>query len=81
MNESHDYLEMATKLIGFYHNDSQIDANELGELLMVAERDGVIDNNEIRILKRVVADIDPSTVDEPMRQQLAAIVQKLPKKY
>ena len=44
MSEPRDYLEMSFRLIQCFANDGRLDVHELGTLLAVAERDGVIDD-------------------------------------
>ena len=63
---SNDYLEMAAKSISHFANDGKLDADELGELLEIALRDGVVDENERRILTSIINKVDPSEVDEAM---------------
>lgn len=63
---SNDYLEMAAKSISHVANDGKLDADELGELLGIALRDGVVDENERRILTNIINKVDPSEVDEAM---------------
>jgi hypothetical protein len=36
-----------------------------------AERDGVIDDNEIGVLKKIIAHIKPEELDQTMRDKLA----------
>lgn len=50
MTEARDYLELSFRSIQCFTNDGKLDANELGKLIDLAERDGVIDQNEIRVL-------------------------------
>lgn len=77
MSESRDYLEMSFKSIQCFADDGKLDAIELGKILTIAERDGVIDQNEIRVLKNIIARIKPEEVDEPMKRKLAEISRKI----
>ncbi|MBU1285140.1 MAG: hypothetical protein KJ989_00045 [Gammaproteobacteria bacterium] len=77
MSEPRDYLEMSFRSIQCFANDGRLDVHELGSLLAVAERDGVIDENEIRVLKKIIAQIKPEELDQPMRDKLAEIAQKI----
>ncbi|WP_445936941.1 hypothetical protein [Pseudomonas sp.] len=77
MSEPRDYLEMSFRSIQCFANDGRLDVHELGSLLAVAERDGVIDDNEIRVLKKIIAQIKPEESDQPMRDKLAEIAQKI----
>ncbi len=75
--EARDYLEMTFRSINCFANDGKLDANELGEILTIAERDGEIDQNEIRVLQNIIARIKPHEVDAAMKEKLAEIEQKI----
>jgi len=73
MRESRDYLEMSFRSIECFADDGKIDAVELGKILAIAEKDGVIDQNEIRVLRGIISRIKPEEVDAAMREQLKKI--------
>ncbi|WP_439887765.1 hypothetical protein ACSX1C_00470 [Pseudomonas sp. MBLB4123] len=77
MSESRDYLEMSFRSIQCFANDGRLDVQELGSLLDIAERDGVIDDNEIRVLKKIIAHIKPEEIDQPMQDKIAQVMQKI----
>lgn len=77
MTESKDYLEMSFRSIECFSNDGKLDAAELGKILKIAEKDGVIDQNEIRVLRSIISRILPEEVDEPMRGKLKEISNKI----
>ena len=77
MNESRDYLEMSFRSINCFSNDGVLDAKELGEILKIAEKDGNIDQNEIRVLRRIISKINPSEVDIAMKRKLEEISKKI----
>lgn len=77
MSESRDYLEMSFQSIQCFSNDGKLDAHELGKILAIAEKDGVIDQNEIRVLRNIISRIKPHEVDDAMRQKLAEISAKV----
>jgi len=74
--ESRDYLEMAFHSIRCFSDDGRLDAAELGRLLAIAERDGVTDDNERRVLGNIIARVRPDEIDTAMRVQLAEIAGK-----
>ncbi|WP_107331881.1 hypothetical protein, partial [Metapseudomonas otitidis] len=59
MAESRDYLELSFRSIHCFANDGRLDVHELAALLAIAERDGVIDDNEKRVLKKILAHVRP----------------------
>ena len=73
MSENRDYLEMAFKSIHCFSDDGRLDADELGKIVAIAERDGVIDEDERRVLTRIIARIQPDEIDAAMKQRLAQI--------
>jgi hypothetical protein len=75
-NESRDYLEMAFHSIRCFSDDGRLDAAELGKILAIAERDGVTDDNELRVLGNIVARIRPHEIDADMQRQLAEVARK-----
>ena len=77
MSESRDYLEMSFRSIQCFANDGRLDVQELSSLLQIAERDGVIDENETRVLKNIIARIKPEELDPAMRDKLAEVAEQI----
>lgn len=77
MSKSRDYLELSFRSIQCFADDGKLDAKELGELVRIAERDGVIDANEIRVLRNIISRIKPGEIDDAMRRRLVEIERKL----
>ena len=77
MNEPRDYLEMSFRSIKCFSNDGKLDANELGQILAIAEKDGVIDQNEIRVLQNIISKVEPHEIDEPMKIMLQSVTDKI----
>lgn len=55
MSGSRDHLEMSFMSIQCFTDDGKLDAEELGSIMSIAERDGVIDENEIRVLRNIIS--------------------------
>jgi len=77
MAESRDYLEMSFRSIQCFSNDGKLDAFELGKIVEIAEKDGVIDQNEIRVLRGIISRIKPHEVDDAMKAKLQDIYSKI----
>jgi len=77
MAESRDYLEMSFRSIECFSNDGKLDSNELEKILGIAEKDGVIDQNEIRVLKNIISRIEPNEIDEAMKATLKKVSDKI----
>ena len=76
MSESRDYLEMSFHSIECFSNDGKLDADELGKIVAIAERDGVVDQNEIRVLKNIISRIKPEEVDAAMHARLSGLADR-----
>lgn len=74
--ENRDFLEMAFRSIRCFSDDGRLDAAELGKILTIAEQDGVVDANELRVLGNIIARIQPHEIDAAMQAQLADITRK-----
>jgi len=77
MKESRDYLELSFRSVSCFGNDGRLDADELGELIAIAERDGRFDANEIRVLKSIIDRIRPDEIDAAMEARLDELAKKL----
>ncbi len=77
MPESRDYLELSFKSIQCFANDGKLDADELGKLVEIAERDGQFDQNEVRVLRSIIQKIKPTEIDDAMQARLAELSRKL----
>jgi uncharacterized membrane protein YebE (DUF533 family) len=77
MAESRDYLEMSFRSIECFSNDGKLDAKELASILAIAERDGNIDQNEIRVLRNIISKIEPHEVDEEMQAMIKRVSEKI----
>ncbi len=77
MSESRDYLELSFRSIQCFADDGKLDAKELEELVRIAERDGVIDANEIRVLRNIISRIKPEEIDDAMKRRLSELENKL----
>ena len=77
MTESRDYLEMSFRSIECFSNDGKLDAKELASILAIAERDGNIDQNEIRVLRNIISKIEPHEVDEEMQAMIKKVSEKI----
>lgn len=70
MTESRDYLELSFRSIECFADDGKLDASELHKLLDIAMRDGVVDDNEKRVLNTIIEKIKPEELDKDMLRML-----------
>ena len=71
-----DHLEMAFHSIRCFSDDGRLDAAELARIVAIAERDGVADADELRVLGNIIGRIQPHELDAAMQAQLAEIARK-----
>lgn len=68
--ESRDYLEMSFKSINCFSDDGKLDAVELGSIFDIALRDGVVDENEKRVLRQIISRLNAAELDAEMLAKL-----------
>lgn len=54
MHENRDYLEMTFHSINCFSNDGKLDVYELNQIVNIALKDGVVDDNEKRVLSNII---------------------------
>jgi len=75
--ENRDYLELAWRSIQCFTDDGKLDAHELNRLLAVALRDGVVDDNEKRVLKNILDRVTPAELTPEMRVAMQKVREKV----
>ncbi|WP_196160216.1 hypothetical protein [Reinekea sp. G2M2-21] len=73
MTESRDYLEMTFRSIECFADDGKLDADELMTIANIALRDGVVDDNEKRVLKNIIARLNPEELDEELQEKIRGL--------
>lgn len=69
-DESRDYLEMSYRSIRCFMADGTFCAKDFQEILSIALRDGVIDDNEKRVLRNIIGRLDPRELTPEMLRKL-----------
>ena len=77
MAESRDYLEMAFHSITCFTNDGKLDLAELNRIVAIAEADGVVDDNEKRVLKGIIGRVRPQEVDGALQARITELAKTL----
>mgnify|MGYP001612860730 CR=1 FL=1 len=75
--ESCDYLEIAFKSIQCFASDGKLLVDELEELVKIALRDGVVDDNEKRVLGEIISRLTPSELTADMEAKVQEIKEKI----
>ncbi len=54
MSDTTDYLEMSFHSINCFADDGKLDVDELNKIVDIALRDGVVDEDEKRVLRNII---------------------------
>lgn len=73
MTESRDYLELAFRSIECFSNDGQLLPDELDRLLQIVLRDGVVDENERRILRKIISRLSEHELTPAMLAEIGKV--------
>lgn len=73
MTGARDHLEMAYRSISCFGNDGELKLDELRQIVAIAERDGVVDENERRVLRAILSRLTPAELDSRMLADIAAL--------
>ncbi len=75
MAESRDYLEMTFRSIECFADDGRLDADELMNIANIALRDGVVDDNEKRVLKNIIGRLKTDELDSELQEKIAGLTE------
>ena len=70
MAESRDYLEMTFRSIECFADDGRLDADELMKIANIALRDGVVDDNEKRVLRNIINRLNTTELDAELQEKI-----------
>lgn len=73
---NNDYLELSYQSIQCFANDGKLLVDELEELLNIALMDGVVDNDEQRVLKNIFARLNSEELTSEIQGKIADIKQR-----
>ena len=73
MSENRDYLEMTFHSINCFADDGKLDVNELNQILAIALKDGVVDDNEKRVLSNIIGRLREEEIDAEMLSKIEEI--------
>ena len=73
MSESKDYLKMAFQSISCFADDGKLDVGELNKIVNIALRDGVVDDNEKRVLRSIISKLTPEELTPEMQKRIEEI--------
>ncbi|HVJ61669.1 MAG TPA: hypothetical protein VM555_03045 [Tahibacter sp.] len=70
MTNAKSHIEIAFQSIPVFADDGQIDIGEINFLLGLALRDNTIDDDERRVLAKVFAEAEKSTLPAPVQARI-----------
>lgn len=73
MSENRDYLEMAFRSVQCFGNDGKLNVDELQKLTDIALRDGVVDDNEKRVLRKIIGLLNPDELSPAMLGKIESL--------
>lgn len=76
MNANRDHLEIAYHSVNAFGNDGKLDEQELDKLLKIAERDGIINEDETRILSNIFSKLKSYEISTTMREKIRNVEKK-----
>lgn len=77
MAESRDYLEMTFHSINCFADDGSLDVDELNQIMDIALRDGVVDDNEKRVLANILGRLNAHELTGEMAVRVDEIRREL----
>jgi DnaJ-domain-containing protein 1 len=75
--ENRDYLELTYRSINCFSNDGKLDVKELDSLVQIALRDGVVDENEKRVLRNIIERLSDTDLTKEMRDKVQQLRREL----
>ena len=73
MGNSNDYLEMSFRSINCFANDGKLDVYELNEIVAIALKDGVVEDDEKRVLASIIARLNAEELVGELAQRVAEL--------
>ena len=76
MSESRDYLEMTFHSINCFA-DGTLCINDLNQIVDIALKDGVVDDNEKRVLANIIGRLNGTELQGELQQRVEALRSEL----
>lgn len=76
MSESRDYLEMSFHSINCF-SDGELCVEEFNQIVDIALRDGVVDDNEKRVLKNIIGRLNENELTGELLERVNELRSKI----
>ena len=73
MKESRDYLEMTFHSMNCFANDGKLDVHELTQIISIALKDGVFDDNEKRVLANIIGRLNADELSGELLEKVEEV--------
>lgn len=73
MKESRDYLEMTFHSMNCFANDGKLDVHELTQIINIALKDGVFDDNEKRVLANIIGRLNADELSGELLEKVEEV--------
>lgn len=71
--QNRDFLEISFRSIHCFSNDGKLDVHELNQLVDIALRDGAVDDEERRVLAKIISLLKEDELAPDMRARIAVL--------
>lgn len=73
---THDYIKLATYAVNIFASDGKLNANEFDQLMTIALRDGVVDDDEKRVLTNILDKVRIEEISDELQAKIAQVRDK-----
>jgi len=70
MSENRDYLEMTFHSINCFADDGTLCIDELNQIVNIALRDGVVEDNEKRVLRNIIGRLNNDELQGELKERV-----------
>lgn len=71
--QNRDYLEISFRSIQCFSDDGKLDVHELNQLIDIALRDGAVDDEERRVLGKIIGMLKPDELTAEMNARIQVL--------
>ncbi len=73
IREPRDYLEMTTRSISAFADNGRMDIHAFNEIVDIALRDRMVDENEKRVLRKIIQMLLPHELTEELASRVGEV--------
>ncbi|MBU2710559.1 hypothetical protein [Zooshikella harenae] len=73
---THDYIKLATYAVNIFASDGKLNAHEFDQLMTIALRDGVVDDDEKRVLTNILNKVRAEEMTDDLQAKITQVREK-----